>query len=371
MGGNGSSIGNDSVLRLWQRMIDWPAGKQVAEGRCRGAVYYPTENHFCPRESACAMTAFMHRYLVEGDPIWKDRALAAMDYVLDSQEEDGGYAELGRDGARIDEGSMVSTAPVACNLIAAVNMGLPAGKRVIECLRHIAEWILKLEWQPGAFYHDENHIVRDSRIDCQNTTAMAACAMAGIERFLSAGGEAGHAGLIAAARRAADHLIEGQSADGHWPYTIGAEWLDVSHQGMTLCFVTGLAADDRFSGDTRLVKAVGRGADWLLSSGIRDDGSLNWEIETSWNRYLTQSYFLVATALNRAATLNTDRREDYLRAVSCLLNYVVDNLDAGDDYDAVGPLKVKEDGEQYRDGYPHQYLAWNASLLGEILRAER
>jgi hypothetical protein len=223
------------------------------------------------------------------------------------QEEDGGYAELGRDNRRIDEGSIVNTGIVSDALIRAYRAGLPFGERDINALERMADFELKLEWTPGGFYHDEGHIYRNSKIDCQNTTALAGMSLAHVYRFLKEEGRQPNEPWIEAARRTIPRLIEGQYPTGQWPYSIGnikSFPCDMNHHGMVMLFIGELY---RYFGEKKLLDALIIGGKWLVEDAFlhTEHGTKhNWAFQKSACLYFTWGYFMTAAALAQLAALD-------------------------------------------------------------------
>jgi hypothetical protein len=153
------SFGRTDVLGMFTEMVSWLGDQQVADEADPQfrSIFFRTEDRYCNRDTACAAAAFMRQSLLTGDTTWKRKAQFARDYVLDVQEPNGGYPEM-RGRAKSDGGSVVNTAIVAENLIKAYRLGLDYDSRDLESLRRMADFVLTLEWLPGAFYHDTNHL---------------------------------------------------------------------------------------------------------------------------------------------------------------------------------------------------------------------
>ena len=228
---------------MFAEMVEWLGKQQVTNKTSKyyRSIYYPTENRYCNRDTGCATAMFMRQYQVTGDKKWKEKASLARDYVLDVQLKNGGYQEL-RGLENSDDGSAVNTSIIADNLIKAYSLGLEYGERDLETLKRMADFELNLEWEPGTFYHDTNHLKafkdlwgdEGSKKDCQNTTALSVMMLQRIYYFLKENGNETRAEWLEAARRAVKHLIVSQMNNGHWAYLVGADWYDMNHHGMVM-----------------------------------------------------------------------------------------------------------------------------------------
>jgi len=107
---NGRPFTRRDAVAMFDEMVLWLAEHQVAGGHPHeGAVYFPTEDRFCNRDTACMARAFMRQHARTGDPAWRGKAASAREYVLSVQKPHGGFPEL-RGRAQSDDGSTVNTA---------------------------------------------------------------------------------------------------------------------------------------------------------------------------------------------------------------------------------------------------------------------
>ena len=91
-----STLDRSTVMAMYHGMAEWLGRQQVRdrEGKNGGSVYFPTEDRYCNRDTACAAAVFMRMATLTGDPGWCDQANAARDHVLAVQGANGGFPEL-------------------------------------------------------------------------------------------------------------------------------------------------------------------------------------------------------------------------------------------------------------------------------------
>jgi len=132
-------ISRKEVIGMFDEMAAWLAEHQVAKrgDPNRGAIYFPTEDRFCSRDTACMARTFMRQYCRTGDGAWREKAALARDYVLRAQRPTGGFPEM-RGRAESDKGSTVNTAIAAANLIKAYELGLDCAARDLDALARMA-----------------------------------------------------------------------------------------------------------------------------------------------------------------------------------------------------------------------------------------
>ena len=381
----GDSFGKDEVLGMFDEMVVWLAEQQILdEGHphYRG-IYFRTEDRYCNRDTACAARAFMRQFLVTGDEKWKEKASLARDYVLDVQEENGGYPEM-RGRAKSDGGSTVNTSVIAANLIRAWQLGLESGERELEALSRMADFELALEWRPGAFYHDTNHVGayrhhetdeplwgdEGSRRDCQNTNALAAMMFHRIFSFLEERGGEPESAWLEAAARAVRHLLDGQDRNGHWPYYIDADWLDAGHHGMCLLHLAEAAEFPPHRGNPEIEGALTRAGRWLVEEGLlqtKRGTKVNWAVSRSACLYFTVEYFLVATPLARLSNVDPERRAVWRHEALELLRYVWTDLWDNANREAEGPFRLTEAGIRLGYAWFGQSMGWAAYQLEDLI----
>lgn len=378
-------FGKAEVRGMFQEMIEWLGDQQIldaSEERYR-AIYFRTEDRYCNRDTACAAMGFMQQYRSTGDRVWRDKASLARDYVLDVQKENGGYPEMhGR--AESDGGSTVNTAIIASNLIKAYELGLHCTERDLEALVRMADFELTLEWQLGAFYHDTNHQGafqhhetdelmwgdEGSKLDCQNTTALAAMMLQRIFHFVH-----GHAGQakqewVAAAARAVHHLLEGQRANGHWPYYVDADWLDAGHHAMCMFYLAGAAEHPPHNEDPAARDAVIRAGEWLVDEGLlqtKRGTKINWAISRSACAYFTNEYFLTAAPLARLGRIDPENRDRWHHEALELLRYVRTDLWDNPNRETEGPFSLTEAGIRIGYAWFGQSIGWAVYQLAEVI----
>ena len=377
-----SVLDRDAVLAMYREMAEWLGRQQVRDGRNVGSVYFPTEDRYCNRDTACAAAVFMRMAGLAGGAPWREQAAAAREHVLAVQGANGGYPEL-RGQELSDGGSAVNTSVIATNLIRAYIAGLPCEVRDMDALTRMADFVLTLEWQSGAFYHDTNHVAafrgpngdlmwsdEGSQRDCHNTTALAAAMLRRIAGFLEARGRAPNPLWRAAAKRAVGHLLAGQNADGHWPYWAGATWYDVGHHGMCmhhLAEALGTAdASERATG----VAAIVRGAEWLLDYGLlpgRKGTKIDWAMEHSACVYFTHGYFAVAAPLARLAAFTPCGAARWRHEALELMRYVRTALWDNPNASREGPFRLTEAGLCKGYAWFGQSMGWCLYLLDDLI----
>jgi hypothetical protein len=360
------------IVSMYEAMQGWLAGQQVQDKSDPyfGAVWYPSERRYDNRDTGCAALAFWRMFQATGKQQYRAQANLARDYVLAIQEEDGGYAELTFDNKRIDEGSAVNTGMIALSLIRAYEAGFEWSERDIQALSHMADFLLTLEWTPGGFYHDQNHLFNDTKKDCQNTTALAGVSLCQIHRFLSVNGYEVNPVWMEAAQRTLDRLLEGQDITGQWPYRMGMIDIypcDMNHHGMLMLLVGELY---RILGDERLLEALILGGQWLVEDALlpTPQGSRhNWTFQRSACLYFTAGYFFTSSALAQLAVLDRDNALYWREQAVELLRYVRNDLWDNPAYETEGPFLLTEAGMAPGYAWHGQAMAWCTYLMDHVL----
>ena len=374
------------VRAMHDEMVTWLAKQQVTDKNDPhyGAVYYRREDRYCSRDTACAAASFMRQYALTGDAKWKQAAERARDYALQRQKPHGGIPES-RHREEADGGSAVSTSIIADNLIRAYRLGLEYGDRDLDALARMAAFELTLEWKPGAFYHDTNHVSacrgedgklmwgdEGSHKDCQNTTALSAMMLVRIADFLESAGREPDPEWRAAAGRAIDHLVEGQDPQGHWRYWIGVNWLDMGHHGMVMFHLAEAAEHEPLRNRKDVLAALVKGADWLMDAGLMPSKwgtKLDWSIEWGACIYFTHSYFLLSAPLVRLGRLDPERGAQWRHQGLELMRYVRTRLwdQKFGDYETDGPFRPTENDLCYGCAWFGQSLGWCLYLLDDVI----
>lgn len=353
-------------------MTTWLAGQQIQDSAHSyyRAIWYPSEQRYDNRDTGCAALAFWRRFLLTGEQRYRTQAHLAREYVLDVQEEDGGYAELTRNNARMDEGSTVNTGMIAVSLVRAFEAGLECTQRDLEALARMADYLLTLEWTPGGFYHDENHLYKKSKMDCQNTTALAATTLCHIRRLLLAHDYPINAAWEEAVLRAMERLLQGQDASGQWPYRLGmidTYPCDMNHHGMLMLMQGELY---RVYQDQRLLDALVLGGRWLVEDAFlpTPHGTKhNWAFQQSACLYFTAGYFFTSSALAQLAALDEDRYEYWNHQARELLRYVRTDLWDNPRYETEGPFRLTEAGLAPGYAWHGQAMGWCTYLMDHLL----
>lgn len=360
------------IAEMNKAMVTWLAGQQVQdpEHPYYRAIWYPSERRYDNRDTGCAVLAYWRKFLHTGDEKFVQQANLARDYVLDVQEEDGGYAELTKDNARMDEGSTVNTGTIAMCLIRAFEAGFECTERDLTALARMADFLLTLEWIEGGFYHDENHLYKKSRMDCQNTTALAAASLCQIDRLLTAHNFPVKATWKEAATRAIERLLQGQDASGQWPYRLGMIDVfpcDMNHHGMLMLMVGELY---RVFGDQRLLDALILGGQWLTEDAFLQTphgAKHNWAFQRSACLYFTAGYFFTSSALAQLALLNESRHEYWNHHARELLRYVRTDLWDNPQWETEGPFRLTEAGLAPGYAWHGQAMGWCCYLMDHLL----
>lgn len=360
------------LIAMNQEMIHWLRGQQIQEvGHPHyGAIWYPTERRYDNRDTACSIPVFWRQYLATGEERYRQQADLARQYVLSVQEEDGGFAELTFDNKRMDEGSTVNTGMAMMALVRAFEAGYPCEQTDLAALSRMADFLLTLEWTPGGFYHDENHILKNSGLDCQNTTALAAASLCLVTRFLSAQNYPLKAEWQNALERAIKRLLEGQDASGQWPYRLGMIErypCDMNHHGMLMLMVGELYRQYR---DERLLSALVLGGQWLVEDAFLQTAhgtKHNWAFQKSACLYFTAGYFHTASALMQLAELDTGHQSYWDHHARELLRYVRTDLWHNPKHSEEGPFRLTEAGMAPGYAWHGQAMGWCAYLMDHIL----
>ncbi len=375
-------FGRKDLLKMFDQMVEWFGDQQIVEKgdpNCR-CIYYATEDRFCNRDTACAAYVFMRQHIRTGDARWKRKAMLARDYVLDVQCAHGGFPEY-RGRKRSDDGSAVVTGTVADSLIRAYELGMEFGRRDLEALSRMADFVLTLEWQPGAFYHDTNHLKpfkdektgellwggEGSKIDCQNTTALAAMTCTRVYHFLRKNGARPKEEWLDAAKRGVEHLLAGQDIEGQWPYLFDIEksgyhrWRDTGHHALCMQCLDRCYSLPPFNADRRILKALKRAALWLIEIGLlqtKRGSKINWALHGSALQYFTSEYFFVAGPVARLGALDPANRKFWLHESLEVMRYVRNDLWDNREWKKEGPFQLTEAGVTIGYAWFGQGMGW-------------
>jgi hypothetical protein len=370
---------------MFKEMVTWLGGQQVmdpADPQYR-SIYFRTEDRYCNRDTACAAAAFLRQFQVTGDGEWRRKASLARDYVIDVHQENGGYPEM-RGRQKSDGGSAVNTSIVADRLIRAFELGLDCGPQGLDALARMARFVMTLEWQPGAFYHDTNHVgefhdhrtgerlwgPEGSKLDCQNTTALSAMMLLRIAHFLQARGQRPDPAWSEAAARAVRHLLEGQEPNGHWPYYKGASWQDTGHHAMCLYYLAVVAQFPPYDQDPGVREALARAGRWLVDGGLlqtKRGTKIDWATTQSACTYFTNEYFLVSAPLARLGNFDSGRRDFWHHEALEVMRYVRTALWDNPARDAEGPFRLTEAGIRIGYAWFGQSMGWAVYQLDDLI----
>lgn len=377
-------LGKADLLEMYDQMLGWLGDQQLMKKsdphyRC---IYFVTEDRYCNRDTACAALVFMRQYLRTGVSKWKRKAELARDYVLDVQADSGGYPEL-RGRSNSDDGSAVNTGIVADSLIRSYELGMKFGQRDLDALTRMADFVMSLEWKPGAFYHDTNHLHAykhhtsgellwgdgGSNVDCQNTTALAAMSFLRISDFLRENEAKPKEEWLKAAKRAIKHLLDGQDAEGQWPYLFDiensgyAKWRDMGHHAMCMFCLEKCCAYPPYKDDAKIEKALRRAGLWLTEIGLlqtKRGTKVNWALNGSALTYFTTEYFFIAAPLLRMSVLDAKNKKFWQHESLELMRYVRNDLWDNPEFKREGPFHLNESG--IFQGY-----AWFGQSMGWVL----
>ncbi|HCA48265.1 MAG TPA: hypothetical protein DEP45_13200 [Armatimonadetes bacterium] len=379
-----TEFGKQHVLAMYDEMLSWLAAQQVGEGDAQhsGAIYFPSEDRFCNRDTACAAMLFAREARRSGDAAWLERASRARDYVLRVQKPNGGFPEL-RHREQSDEGSTVNTSIVADSLMKTHERGLDLGARDLDALARMADFELTLEWQPGAFYHDMNHLStfvtpdgarrwgeEGSRLDCQNTTALAAMMLLRISDFLLARGREPRREWREASSRAVERVLAGQDPDGQWPYRMGGGGRDAGHHAMVILHLAQISQHPEHAGDERIRAALLRGGEWLLACPLlntRAGTKIDWAISRSALTYFTTEYFFIAAALARLCGVDPEHADRWQHEALELLRYVRGTLWDNPKAETEGPFCLTEAGLTFGYAWFGQSMGWVLYHLEDLI----
>jgi hypothetical protein len=369
----------EEALQMFEEMVTWLSKNQVIKpgDPNRGAIYFPTEDRFCNRDTACMARVFMRQYVLTGDDSWLKKAALARDYVLRVQKSIGGFPEM-RGLEESDEASTVNTSIIASNLIKAYELGLPCGECDLKALKRMAEFVMTLEWKPGAFYHDTNHSQafenrwgdEGSHLDCQNTTALAAMMLQNIYYFLEERGDKACPCWLNSAGLAVQHLLDGQKENGHWPYLFNAEWQDAGHHAMCMFYLMQAAKYPPHSTNKFIVETLERGARWLIDSALLQTKlgtKINWAAGRSACLYFTTEYFFIAAPLAQIANMGCKDNEEYRHEALELMRYVRTDLWNNQNYDKEGPFRLTEAGIKIGYAWFGQSMGWAIYQFDELI----
>lgn len=376
------NFGKKDLHEMYSEIAEWLIKNQVADKQSKylGSIYYPTEKRYCNRDTACLASTFMRMYKNTGDKKWLEHADMARKSVLSVQLENGGFPEL-RNLEQSDDGSAVNTSIAAENLIKAYKLGLPYDKKDLSALSRMADFELCLEWSPGAFYHDTEHLgipkyakrswgSEGSKIDCHNTTALSSMMLQRIYYFLKENNYPVKQEWIDAASRAIKHLISILNEDKHWPYMNDCKWIDVNHHGMTMYYLIQAGRYEPHCNDSALKKALLESGKWLTENGLlhTEKGSKpDWAIQQSACIYFSWGYFVMAAPLACLGNVDPANRRYWHDEVKELMRYVKTSLWNNPKYDEEGPMKVSEGGLTKGFAFFGQSLAWCLYQLDELI----
>jgi squalene-hopene/tetraprenyl-beta-curcumene cyclase len=190
------------------RAVEWVAGMQSANGGW--GAFEPDNTHYHlnnipfadhgalldpPTVDVSARCLSMLGQL--NDAATSEQARAALQYVLDEQEEDGSW--FGRWGTNYIYG----TWSALCGLHAA---GLQPSEPAI---RRAVTWLIGIQNQDGGWGEDGSSYYSERHEPCPSTASQTAWALLGL---MSAGEAASEA-----VARGIDYLVRAQRADGEWP----------------------------------------------------------------------------------------------------------------------------------------------------------
>jgi len=374
------TIRKQEILNMRRQMIEWLVRQQITNSRSPhyGCIYYADEDRYCNRDTGCAASIFMYESHLTGKQFWKGRALIAKEHVLKSQGKNGGYPEM-RHRKKSDNGSTVNTAIIADSLVSACELGIPYDEKDLTALERMAEFQMTLEWKPGAFYHDTNHIhsyqyrergkvkwgwgPEGSHLDCQNTTALAAMMLIRISDFLEKHQHSINPEWEQASVRAVKHLLSGQDRNGHWPYFKNGKGFDVGHHSLCMFCLAKIIEHPRFSDNKKILHTLVRAGLWTVNEGLlqtKRGTKINWAINHSACSYFTAEYFLVAASLMRVAALKTRESRIFQREALELLRYVRTDLWENSEAEKQGPFRLTE-------GYLCAGYAWFGQSMAWVL----
>jgi len=375
-------FGKKELLEMYSEIAEWLLENQVTEKNSKylGSIYYPTEKRYCNRDTACLASTFMRQYRNTGDKKWLEHADLARKNVLSLQLENGGFPEL-RNLEQSDDGSAVNTSIVAENLIKAYRSGLPYDQKDLSALSRMADFELCLEWAPGAFYHDTEHLgipqyakrswgKEGSKIDCHNTTALSAMMLQRIYYFLKENGCPARQEWLDAASRAVKHLISILNEEKHWPYMNDCKWIDVNHHGMTMYYLLQAGKYEPHCHDEALKTALLESGKWLTEKGLlhTEKGSKpDWAIQQSACIYFTWGYFVMAAPLACLGNIDPANRRYWYNEATELMRYVKTSLWNNQKYEEEGPMKVSEGGLTKGFAFFGQSLGWCLYQMDELL----
>jgi len=370
---------SEDAVEMFDAMAKWLAANQVSQkdDPNRGAVYFPTEDRFCNRDTACMARIFMRQLTRTEDNSWREKAALARDYVLHAQKPIGGFPEL-RGREESDKASTVNTSIVAANLIKAYELGLDCGTRDLDALAKMADFVMTLEWKPGAFYHDTNHASafkdrwgdEGSHLDCQNTTALAAMILQRVYYFLETKGGNPKTTWLKAAGRAVEHLLEGQSDTGQWPYFFDAKWEDAGHHAMCIFYLAKAASFSAHADNPEVSNALQRGARWVIDKALLQTKlgtKINWARSRTACLYFTSEYFFIAAALALMSNLDAQNGDEHRHEALELMRYVRTDLWDNVNYETEGPFRLTEAGIKIGYAWFGQSMGWAAYQLDELI----
>jgi hypothetical protein len=211
---------------MFNDLLTWCQRRQVMDTRDvhYGAIH-SEEDKYDFRDAAAAAVCFTYAWRDTGDAAWRQRAMAARNYVRKGQHVNdpsnpdryGSLCQMvpsfRRLGDKLPAANGVETCIVINLLVKTFELGLEPSEEDLRRLDLAARWVAASEFQPGTFRHHEG-----ATWDCQNSNALATMALARAYHALAGRGRRVPESWLEAARRGMHHWLEGQEAIGCWPY---------------------------------------------------------------------------------------------------------------------------------------------------------
>lgn len=295
-----------------------------------GAVYHPVGEFSSTFDTACSAQVFATAYALSDDEIYCDRAAAALS-AIDPDDVYTGVDEPRWDPIdwHLEEGSPHLTGVVFEALWETRDLLDRPQDIDAEHWRTLCEYLERCRHGTGRFAHNVLDFYDGAPPDVQNTTAYSHLLLNCVDRY----GSVDHP-VLGQREPALSHVLDGQRADGFWPYIYPSKLQrmifkrDALHPLITNKYVQYLLVrgdDHIFFGDTihhcyvlyclsRAAavrqhspprEALAAGWRWLderlveTSDGIRVDFS--WEPEPSRVAYRdfrdTTTYFMIPSVL--------------------------------------------------------------------------
>lgn len=375
-------FGKKDLIEMYSKIAEWLLNNQITDSKSKyhGSIYYPSEKRYCNRDTACLASCFMRLYKNTSEKKWLEHADLARKNVLSLQLENGGFPEL-RNLEQSDDGSAVNTSIVADNLIKAYQLGLPYDKKDLISLSRMADFELCLEWKPGAFYHDTEHLgiprykdrgwgKEGSKIDCHNTTALSAMMLQKIYYFLKENAFPVKQEWLNAASRAVKHLLSVLNEEKHWPYMDDCKWIDVNHHGMTMYYLLKASEYEPHCHDENVRQVLIESGKWLTEKGLlhTEKGSKpDWALQQSACIYFSWGYFVMGTPLACLGRIDPANKRYWHNEAMELMRYVKTSLWNNPKYKEEGPMKISEGGLTKGFAFFGQSLGWCLYQLDELI----